>query len=41
VRISTTLDEHDLLDCLLRAGAQPCAGDLERLPSVCCGGCGG
>lgn len=41
VRISTTLGDHDLIDCLRRAGAQVVAEDLERLPSVCCGGCSG
>ena len=41
VRISTTLPEDDLLACLQRAGVQASPADLERLPSVCCGGCGG
>ena len=41
VRISTTLDEFDLLACLRRAGIAAAPTDLERLPSVCCGGCGG
>lgn len=41
VRISTVLDEYALLDCLWRAGVQVAMGELERQPSVCCGGCGG
>jgi hypothetical protein len=41
VRIATTLDECDLRDCLRHAGAQIGLDDLQRLPSVCCGGCGG
>jgi hypothetical protein len=41
VRISTLLGDDDLLACLRRAGAHPDPGALERLPSVCCGGCSG
>jgi hypothetical protein len=41
VRISTSLGDDDLLACLRRADLQALPQDLERLPSVCCGGCGG
>ena len=41
VRISTLLGDDDLLACLRRAGADPDPAALERLPSVCCGGCSG
>ena len=41
VRISAALREEDLLACLQRAGLRAGPADLERLPSVCCGGCSG
>ena len=41
VRISAALREEDLLACLRRAGLAAAPQDLERLPSVCCGGCSG
>jgi hypothetical protein len=41
VRISTVLNEDELLACLRQAGVHAGPGDLERQPSVCCGGCGG
>lgn len=41
VRISTTVSEDELLACLRRAGIQATPMEIERLPSVCCGGCGG
>ena len=41
VRISAALREDDLLACLRRAGVIAAPQDLERLPSVCCGGCSG
>ena len=41
MRISTTLNEDELLACLRQAGVHAGPGDLERQPSVCCGGCGG
>ncbi|QNP40429.1 hypothetical protein [Lysobacter solisilvae (ex Woo and Kim 2020)] len=41
VRISTSLDDEQLLACLRQAGIPVTAAEIERLPSVCCGGCGG
>ena len=41
VRISTSLGDDDVLACLRRAGLLALPQDLERVPSVCCGGCGG
>lgn len=41
VRISTMATEQELLDCLRAAGVDAVADDITRLPSVCCGGCGG
>ena len=40
VRISTAVTEAELLDCLQRAGVGG-APLLTRVPSECCGGCGG
>ena len=39
VRISTWVTQRELLDCLRAAGVDLAPGDLEQLPSVCCGGC--
>jgi hypothetical protein len=39
VRISTLATQRELLDCLRQAGIA--ADQLVRLPSECCGGCGG
>lgn len=41
LRISTLLDEHGLLLALGRGGFPISATQLERVPSECCGGCGG
>lgn len=41
LRIAGAFDVADLLDALRRAGCDVTEGDIERLPSVCCGGCGG
>ncbi len=41
VRISTSATDGELLACLRRAGLSADADDVTRLPSVCCGGCGG
>ncbi len=41
LRISTLLDEHGLLPALGRGGLPIGAAQLERVPSECCGGCGG
>lgn len=41
VRISTLATEQELLDCLRAAGVDAATDDITRLPSVCCGGCGG
>jgi len=41
VRISTVLRDDDILACLRRAGLPAAPETLERLPSVCCGGCSG
>ena len=41
VRISSLATETELLDCLRQAGVNAEAGQLARLPSECCGGCGG
>ena len=39
VRISTWLTQLELLGCLRAAGVDIPPGDLEQVPSVCCGGC--
>lgn len=41
VRISTSASDGELLACLRRAGLAVTTDDVTRLPSVCCGGCGG
>ena len=41
LRISTLLPDAEVLLALGLAGLMVAAGDLERVPSECCGGCGG
>jgi len=41
LRISTQLDERSLLPALGQGGLPVAATQLERVPSECCGGCGG
>ncbi|TZF90483.1 hypothetical protein [Cognatilysobacter lacus] len=41
LRASTMLDAPELLDVLVRAGAAVEGVVVDRLPSQCCGGCGG
>lgn len=38
-RVSTLLGDTDLLTLMADAGMPLQAAQLERLPSVCCGGC--
>ena len=39
LRLSTSATADELLGGLRAAGVAARAGDLERQPSVCCGGC--
>lgn len=41
LRISTYLEGGELLGLMSGAGFTIPSADLERLPSECCGGCGG
>jgi hypothetical protein len=41
LRIATVLPDAEVLLALGLAGLFVAAGDLERQPSECCGGCGG
>ncbi len=41
VRISSVATEAELIACLRQAGVAAMAEQLVRLPSQCCGGCGG
>ncbi|RZA11899.1 MAG: hypothetical protein EOP93_22790 [Lysobacteraceae bacterium] len=41
VRISTLVTEQELLATLGDAGISDAAPHLARVPSECCGGCGG
>ena len=41
LRISTVLPDAEVLVALIQAGVCVSASDVERLPSECCGGCGG
>ena len=40
-RVNTTLDAHDLVALLGRAGHPTPLSQVRKLPSVCCGGCSG
>lgn len=41
LRIATSVTEGELLACLRLAGVPAASQRLSRLPSQCCGGCGG
>ena len=41
LRVSATLGADHLLDILKKTGWPVAENDLERVPSECCGGCGG
>ena len=41
LRVSTTLGDDALLSVLGKAGHRISLEQLERVPSGCCGGCGG
>jgi hypothetical protein len=41
LRISTVLPDAEVLVALCQAGLHVAPFELERLPSECCGGCGG
>ncbi len=41
LRISTYISGAELLDLMDKAGTPIHASQIEQIPSVCCGGCGG
>ncbi|MBS0214515.1 MAG: hypothetical protein JSR63_09050 [Proteobacteria bacterium] len=41
LRISTVASDREVIACLHAAGVPAREDELRRLPSVCCGGCGG
>lgn len=41
LRVSSTLDEHELCRLLGHLGCAVTARDIVRQPSTCCGGCSG
>ncbi|MBS0225673.1 MAG: hypothetical protein JSS25_04950 [Proteobacteria bacterium] len=41
LRISTVASDREVIACLHAAGIPAREDELLRLPSVCCGGCGG
>ena len=41
IRISSVATDVELLACLQQAGIAATAEQITRLPSQCCGGCGG
>ena len=41
LRVSSSLSEHELASLLAAAGLAVDASRIERVPSECCGGCGG
>ena len=41
LRLSTLLEPMQVAEALARAGLAITPGDVRRVPSECCGGCGG
>ncbi|MEZ5543893.1 MAG: hypothetical protein R3F10_01620 [Lysobacteraceae bacterium] len=41
LRISTHVSGAELIDLMAKAGTPIRANQIEQVPSVCCGGCGG
>ncbi|MFP7721392.1 hypothetical protein [Lysobacter sp. A3-1-A15] len=41
IRVAATINEHELLGMMQRLGLPVTAASIERVPSVCCGGCSG
>lgn len=41
LRVSASLDEAQIAECLSRAGLAVEVAAVQRQASVCCGGCGG
>lgn len=41
LRVSATMLDRELLDALAQSGYPTAPDHIVRLPSVCCGGCGG
>lgn len=41
LRVSSCATETELISMMANAGHAIEPGDIERLPSVCCGGCSG
>lgn len=41
LRVSASLEEHQIAAALVRAGTTIPATSILRQPSTCCGGCGG
>ena len=41
LRVSTSMDNAELLGVINGAGLAVATSDLQRLPSECCGGCSG
>jgi len=41
IRVSTSLHSDDLASLLDQAGCRVLPGQIQQLPSTCCGGCGG
>lgn len=41
IRVSATLELHELVDLMHSVGLRLALDDIERVPSICCGGCSG
>ena len=41
LRVATSIESNALAVLISQAGTAVIERDLERVPSVCCGGCGG
>lgn len=41
LRVSATMLDRELLEALAQAGHPVGSAQVERMPSICCGGCSG
>ena len=41
IRVSATVEPHELVSLMQGLGLPLVPDDIERVPSICCGGCSG
>ena len=41
IRVSATVEPHELVSLMHGLGLPLVSDDIERVPSICCGGCSG